>query len=99
MWGKWVFREIVAPERFTIVFSFSDKDGGITRHPMAPNWPREMLGTSNFVEQGRKTLLTTRTLAFNATEVERQTFEAGFEGMKQGFGGTYDQLDEYLKKA
>src|SRR5262249_52172295 len=39
MWGKWVFREIVAPERLVIVASFSDAAGGLTRHPMAPDWP------------------------------------------------------------
>src|SRR2546426_146985 len=32
MWGKWVFREIVAPERLTIVVSFSNEEGGVTRH-------------------------------------------------------------------
>src|ERR1700678_1508266 len=81
MWGRWVFREIVEPERLTIVVSFSDKDGGVTRHPFAPVWPAEMLGTSPFAEQGRKTLLTTRTIAFNATDEERKAFEAGFDGM------------------
>ena len=45
MWGKWIFREIVAPERLGILVSFSDKDGGITRHPMAPDWPAQMQGT------------------------------------------------------
>ena len=43
MWGRFVYREIVQPERLVWVNSFSDKDGGITRHPMAPDWPREML--------------------------------------------------------
>jgi uncharacterized protein YndB with AHSA1/START domain len=99
MWGRWVFREIVAPERLTMVISFSDKDAGVTRHPFAPVWPAEMLGTSTFTDQGGKTLITTRTIAFNATEAERQAFEAGFDGMKQGFAGTFDQLDAYLAKA
>jgi uncharacterized protein YndB with AHSA1/START domain len=96
MWGKWVFREIVAPERLTIVISFSDENAGITRHPWAPVWPAEMLGTTTFTAQGRKTLLTTRTIAFNATEDERNAFEAGFEGMEQGFTGTFDQFEAYL---
>ncbi len=98
MWGKWIFREIVAPERLGILVSFSDKDGGITRHPMAPDWPAQMQGTSIFTEQGNKTLLTNRTIAFDATEVERKMFEDGFASMEQGFSGTYDQLAEYLKK-
>jgi uncharacterized protein YndB with AHSA1/START domain len=99
MWGRWIFREIVKPERLVIIVSFSDKDGGVTRHPFVPGWPAEMLGTSTFADQDGKTLLTTRTVAFNATDAERATFEAGFESMKQGFTGTWDQLAAYLAKA
>jgi uncharacterized protein YndB with AHSA1/START domain len=96
MWGKWVFREIFAPERLTIVISFSDANAGITRHPFAPVWPAEMLGTTTFTAHGRKTLLTSRTIAFNATADERNAFEAGFDSMEQGFTGTFDQLEAYL---
>jgi uncharacterized protein YndB with AHSA1/START domain len=99
MWGKWVFREIVEPERLIFVISFSDEQGGMTRHPASPDWPLEMLGTTTFAEQGGKTLLTTRTAAFNATEEERMIFEAGFDSMRKGFTGTWDQLTEYLAKA
>ena len=98
MWGKWTFREIVPPQRLTIVISFSDKAGGMTRHPFVPDWPQEMLGTTTFEEQGAKTLLTTRTIALNPTETERKAFETGFDGMKQGFKGTWDQLEAYLAK-
>jgi uncharacterized protein YndB with AHSA1/START domain len=96
MWGRWVFREIVEPERLVFISSFSDKDGGLTRHPMAPTWPIKMLSTATFTDQGGKTLLVNRVVALNATEEERTTFEGGFESMKQGFGGTWDQLAAYL---
>src|SRR5262249_19849622 len=43
MWGKLTYREIAAPERLVFITSFSDEAGGITRHPMAPTWPLEML--------------------------------------------------------
>jgi uncharacterized protein YndB with AHSA1/START domain len=99
MWGKWIFREIVKPERLVILSSFSDKDGGVTRHPMAPDWPLQMLGTMTFAEQDGKTLLTSRTVAFEASEAERKTFAAGFDSMRQGFKGTWDQLDAHLAKA
>ncbi|CAN5316282.1 hypothetical protein BH10PSE11_BH10PSE11_30380 [soil metagenome] len=96
MWGIWVFREIVKPERLVFTSSFSDKDGGLTRHPMAPTWPIRMLGTMTLTDQGGKTLLVNRVVALNATDDERTTFEGGFESMKQGFGGTWDQLAAYL---
>lgn len=96
MWGKWVFREIVKPERLVFVSSFSDKDAGLTRHPMAPTWPIEMLGTATFIDRGGKTLLVNRAVALNATDEERATFEGNFDSMNQGFGGTWDQLAAYL---
>jgi len=96
MWGKWVFREIVAPERIVVVQSFSDPAGGFTRHPFAPDWPLETLATKTFVERGGRTTFTLRWAPWNATEAERRTFEAGRPGMQQGWGGTFEQLESYL---
>jgi uncharacterized protein YndB with AHSA1/START domain len=68
MWGKWTFREIVAPEKLVVVVSFSDAEGGITRHPMSPTWPLETLGTTTFAEHDGKTTITVRWSALtNAT--------------------------------
>ena len=55
MWGKWAFREIVAPERMVVVQCFSDEHGGVSRHPMAPDWPQYTLSTMTFAEQGERT--------------------------------------------
>lgn len=96
MWGKWTFREIVAPERLVLISSFSDKDGGLSRHPMAPTWPQQMLGTTTISQQGDSTLLTNTAEAHEASAEEIATFNAGFESMKQGFSGTWDQLEAYL---
>lgn len=96
MWGKWVFREIVKPERLVFVSSFSDKDAGLTRHPMAPTWPVEMLGSATFIAEGNKTRLVNRVVALNASGEERATFEGHFDSMTQGWGGTWDQLAAYL---
>ena len=100
MWGKFVFREIAAPERMVFISSFSDEAGGTTRHPMAPTWPLEMLSTFAFEEQpGGKTKLTIRWAPYNATEEERKTFDAGRGSMQQGWSGTLEQLEAYLAKA
>jgi uncharacterized protein YndB with AHSA1/START domain len=96
MWGRWVFREIVPPERLVWVNSFSDKDGGVTRHPMAPTWPAEMLTTVTFDDEGGKTRVTVRWIPIDATEEERNTFIAGMEGMKGGWTGTFERFDDYL---
>jgi uncharacterized protein YndB with AHSA1/START domain len=79
--------------------SFSDEAGGITRHPMAPTWPLEMLSTFTFEEApGGKTKLTIRWSPHNATDEERKTFDAGHDSMRQGWGGTLEKLTAYLAK-
>lgn len=97
MWGKFVYREIVAPERLVFVNSFSDEAGNTTRHPMSPTWPLELLSTITFDEQAGGTLLTIHwTVLPSATEQERQTFHAANAGMRHGWTGTLDQLAAYL---
>jgi len=96
MWGKFVYREIVAPERLVFVVSFSDPKGGTTRHPMAANWPLEVWNAATFEERGGQTTLTLRGRPINASDVEVKTFLDNFAGMNQGFKGTLDQLEAYL---
>jgi uncharacterized protein YndB with AHSA1/START domain len=98
MWGKFVYREIVPQERIVLVNSFSDAKGGLTRHPMSPTWPLEMLATITFAEHNGKTTITIRWAAINPTDAERNTFDTGHEGMKMGWSGTFDQFAEYLAK-
>ena len=98
MWGKFVYREIVKPEKLVFVVSFSDEKGGITRHPMSPDWPREILSTVTFAVQQGGTLITVQWIPTNATELERKTFEDGRDSMKQGWGGTFEQFAAYLAK-
>lgn len=99
MWGKMVYREITPPERLVVIVSFSDENGGTTRHPMATTWPIEMLNTITFAEHGGKTTITLRSSAHNATEEERATFKAGHASMQGGYTGTFNQLDDYLATA
>jgi uncharacterized protein YndB with AHSA1/START domain len=96
MWGKWVYREIVVPELLSCVVSFSDKAGGITRHPWSAEWPLEVFSTLVLTDVKGKTRLDMKGNAINATAAERATFAAGFGSMEQGFNGTLDQLDAYL---
>lgn len=96
MWGKFVYREIAAPERIVFVNSFSDAAGGTTRAPFAADWPLEVLNTLTLTEEDGRTTLTLRGSPLNATEAEKQRFEAMRPSMNQGFNGTFDQLEAYL---
>jgi uncharacterized protein YndB with AHSA1/START domain len=99
MWGKFTYREIEKPSRIVLVNSFSDEAGGITRHPMAPSWPLQMLSTFLLDTEGDGTRLTIKWVPLNPTDEERATFEAGFAGMNQGWSGTFEQLEAYLATA
>jgi uncharacterized protein YndB with AHSA1/START domain len=99
MWGKFTYRAIVAGKQIQFVSCFSDEDGQVTRHPLSATWPLEMLSTITFAEQGGKTTVTIHWTPLDATEAERETFEASYDGMKQGWAGTFDQLADYLATA
>jgi uncharacterized protein YndB with AHSA1/START domain len=96
VWGRFVYREILVPEKLVYVMSFSDPNGGITRHPLSPNWPAETLNTVLFQEQNGKTLVTIKAVTLNAGEIERKTFIDGLSSLQNGFAGTLEQLDDYL---
>jgi uncharacterized protein YndB with AHSA1/START domain len=99
VWGKFVYREISPPEKLVFIVSFSDPNGGVTRHPWSPNWPLQVLSTVEFEEQGpRKTKVTVSWLPYEATDVECKGFEEGRDNLKQGWGGTLQHLTDYLKK-
>ena len=99
MWGRFVYREILAPEWILLVNSFSDEEGGITRHPLSPSWPLEMLSSFALTEQAGATAITVQWFPLNATEAEQKTFDAGHASMTQGWTGTFDQLERYLARA
>jgi uncharacterized protein YndB with AHSA1/START domain len=99
MWGLWQFREIARPERLVTLNSFSDAAGGLTRHPMAPDWPSYTLSTLSFLEHAgftRGTTLELRWEPYEATAAEIATFNAAHAGMEQGWGGTMAQLEAWL---
>lgn len=98
MWGRFVYREIVPPERIVWVNSFSDEAGGLVRPPFSEVWPREMLTVATFSEHAGRTTVTLRWTALNATDEEQKTFDSSHDSMNQGWTGTFDQLTTYLTK-
>jgi uncharacterized protein YndB with AHSA1/START domain len=96
MWGRFVYREVVPPERIVFVNSFSDPSGGITANPWMPEWPREVLNIVTFSERDGKTTVSMRGSPIHASEASLRVFEGGRESMQKGFAGTFAQLEEYL---
>jgi uncharacterized protein YndB with AHSA1/START domain len=99
MWARWLFREIVPPERLVFIASFSDEAGGVTRAPFFDGgWPLETLSTLTFTEHDGKTTLTMVGIPIHATDAERATFKDTHQSMQGGWTGTLDQLTAYLEK-
>jgi len=99
MWGRAVYRELTPPSRILYINSFSDPEGGITPHPLTKDpWPLQMLTDIAFTEKDGRTTVTILWLPYEASEAEWQTFEAGRESMKLGWGGTLEQLGAYVAK-
>jgi len=98
-YGKFVFKSIQAPERLVYTLSFSDENEGVTRHPGVENetWPLEIENTVTFAEADGKTIMSLRGRPVNASPEEIETFVNGHDGMREGFGATYDQLQQFLK--
>ena len=97
MWGRQAFREVVANEKLVYLQSFSDKDGGVARHPMAPTWPLEMLATTTFEDAGPgQTRVTIHWAPHDTDDVGRTVFETSRAGMEMGFGGMWTKLESSL---
>lgn len=98
-WGKWTFREIVARERLEFLVSFADDKANAVRAFFDPNWPLEMRSVVTFAHHAgvsHGTVIRIEWTAFNATEAEQKTFDAGHDSMRQGWTGTLARLGEYL---
>jgi uncharacterized protein YndB with AHSA1/START domain len=98
MWGKFVYREIEPLKKIVFTTSFSDEAGMVTRAPFAANFPLEVLNTIEFSGVAGKTTLAMTGVPFNAGDDEKAFFESMFPSMNQGFTGTLNQLEEYLKQ-
>jgi uncharacterized protein YndB with AHSA1/START domain len=100
MYGKAKYQEITKPNRIIYTQCFCDENENITRHPMAPTWPETMLTTISLEsESENKTRVTIKwEVAGNATAAERETFTKSKGGMNQGWGGSFEKLEQYLAR-
>ena len=93
LWGKGVYREIVAPQRLVMTDSFADDKGNIvpaTYYGMSGDFPSQLLITVVLEEFDGKTKLTLRHTGMPKGDDR--------EAAKQGWSESFDKLAEYLKK-
>ena len=99
MYGKARYIEMNKPTRLVYTQIFTDQDGNVSRHPMAPTWPETMKTTVTFCEEGAsQTRVTIQWEVYgHATPEEHSTFNGAKAGMTMGWTGSFDKLDQYLK--
>ena len=99
MWGKFIYQEVTRPSKLVWLHAFSNEAGTeLTRHPFAPEWPLQLLTTVTFAENGDATDVELQWTPYDATPNEVECFRKGLEGMHQGWGGSFEKLDDYLAK-
>jgi len=85
MWGRQIYRSIVPQQSIEYLQSFSDANAGITAAPMAPSWPREMLATCIFEDDGENTRVTISWLPYQSDDAGNATFDMARPSMEFGF--------------
>ncbi len=98
MYGRIEYLEITKPDRLVYTQQFTDAQGNISRHPLAPTWPETMLTTVILSDEGDNQTRVTVTWEVHGevTPEELSTFVAAKTGMAGGWTGSFDKLDEYL---
>jgi uncharacterized protein YndB with AHSA1/START domain len=99
MWGRFNYREIVARERIVWLNSFSNETCGIARAPFSELCPLEIKNSVTFTEHAGTTTVSLCAEPFGEIAEERKYFEELRPSLEQGYGGTFEQLADYLAKA
>jgi uncharacterized protein YndB with AHSA1/START domain len=96
-WGKIYYVDIVNNLRLIYLNTFSNKEGEITRHPMAPLMPKELLTFVNFssLENG-KVRVEIRWLPINAIPEEIKFFNEMHGSFNMGWTGSLDRLESVI---
>jgi uncharacterized protein YndB with AHSA1/START domain len=96
IWGKFVYREIIAPARLVYEHSFADEHANIIASPFGGDWPKILLTTVIFEEAGADTRVTLTWEPFEATPAEEAEFRAATDLMRGGWSGSVEVLEEML---
>jgi uncharacterized protein YndB with AHSA1/START domain len=96
MWGRFIYRDIVEPDRIGWLNSFSNEGCGITRAPFELSFPLEVHNEVSFVERSGTTTMSLNARPHGASADERKVFETMLSSLEQGYGGTLDQLAQHL---
>jgi uncharacterized protein YndB with AHSA1/START domain len=98
-YGVFCYQQIIPHDKIVWINSFANEAGEIIKAPFPGlDFPLEVFNVLTLEEKGVQTVLTLVSEPYNATESETAAFNSIYENMQQGFGGTLNQLESYLKR-
>lgn len=99
MWGRFNYREIEPQARLVWLNSFANEGGGIARAPFSDDCPMEIENSVSFMEANGSTTVALRARPFGELAAERRYFDGLRPSLNEGYGGTFDQLGDFLLRA
>ena len=90
------YTEVNAPQRLVWLHSSTNADWNIIDNPMMPGWPRVLLTTVTFEQEGAATKLRLTWVPHEASETEIACFADAVAGMDKGWAAGMDLLAELL---
>lgn len=94
--SKMVFQEVVPQEKMVWHHSSTDADWNVVSNPMMPDWPRVLLTTVTFTDDGSKTKVRLSQVPLDATDAEIACFASAMAGMDKGWGSGFKIIEEIL---
>lgn len=90
------YTEVTPPERLVWLHATSDADWNVIASPMMADWPRVMLTTVTFEEDGGRTRMRLTWVPHEASAAEIACFAAAIAGMDKGWAAGMELLAELL---
>ncbi len=96
MYQRVDYTEVIAPERLVWLHASTDAAWNIIASPMMADWPRVLLTTVTFVEEGGQTKLRLTWVPHEASAAEIACFAGAIGGLNKGWGGGMELLEKLL---
>ncbi|GJM05974.1 MAG: hypothetical protein DHS20C09_19700 [marine bacterium B5-7] len=96
LWSMIFYKDVIPPAKLSYTQVYSNEQGGIEPHPMIKNFPVEILSTVMLDEKNGKTILDLTWEPLNASKEEITRFSDETFELSQEWGGTFEQLTNYL---
>lgn len=96
MYQRMEYVEVTPPSKLVMLMSTADAEWNVVPNPMMQDWPRVLLTTVSFAEDGDGTLMTLEWTPHESTEAENAAFAAAMAGLDQGWGKGMDVIAEIL---